>query len=105
MRILVDQSVPVPLRRQLAGHSVDTAAERGWETLSNGDLPESAGAEGYELLVTTDQSLRYQQRLADRPFGIVVLMTTAWPDIQRGVEAIRDAIDATEAGELREVEI
>lgn len=47
MRILFDQGVPVPLRRSMHPHNVDTAAERGWSQLQNGRLLESAEAGGY----------------------------------------------------------
>ena len=58
MRILFDQGTPAPLRRHLDGHVVDTAAERGWSDLDNGDLIENAEREGYDVLITTDQNLR-----------------------------------------------
>lgn len=103
MRILFDHGVPVPLRRHLSDHSTDTAAERGWERLSNGEFLDQADAEGYDLLITTDQSLRFQQNLTARPFGVVVLMTTAWPRIERHVPEIRAAVDAAVAGAAVEV--
>ena len=64
MKILFDQGTPVPLRQHLAGHSVDTALEKGWSDLDNGDLIDLAAQEGYEVFVTTDQGMRYQQNLA-----------------------------------------
>jgi hypothetical protein len=66
MRILFDQGTPVPLRQHLTGHLVDTAFEGGWSTLRNGELLDGAEHERYDLLITTDQSLRYQQHLAAR---------------------------------------
>ncbi len=56
MRLLFDQGTPVPLRRYLTGHSVDTAADRGWSDLDNGDLLEKAEEDCYEVLITTDQT-------------------------------------------------
>ena len=103
MRILFDHGVPVPLRRHPPDHSTDTAAERGWERLSNGDLLDRVAAEGYELLTTTDQSLRFQQNLTERPLGVIVLMTTAWPRIEQHVPDIRAAIDVAVAGSAVEV--
>ena len=82
MRILFDQGTPVPLRRHLVDHDVDTAAENGWSDLDNGDLIEMTERRGYEILVTTDQNLRYQQNFNDRSLSVVVLLSTAWPDIQ-----------------------
>lgn len=105
MRILFDQGVPAPLRRDLPHHSIDTAAERGWSELSNGGLLDEAETASYELLITTDQSMRYQQNLDLRPFGVLVLMGTAWPDVQRRMREIRAAIDRTAPGRVIEVEI
>ena len=61
MRLLFDQGTPGPLRRHLAGHSVDTVADRGWSDLDNGELIEKAEEDGYQVLITTDQNMRYQQ--------------------------------------------
>ena len=76
MRLLFDQGTPVPLRRSLSGHDVATAYELGWSTITNGDLIRLAEQEGYELLITTDTNLRYQQNLKDRNLAILVLTTT-----------------------------
>lgn len=73
MNILFDQGTPVPLRLQLVGHSVTTVYEQGWSTLSNGALLQRAEQAGYDLLITTDQNLRYQQNLTGRQIAILVL--------------------------------
>ena len=73
--------MPVPLRRQLIGHHVVTAYEMGWSTLVNGDLLKAAEA-AFDLLMTTDRRLRYQQNLTGRRLAILVLPTTSWPKIQ-----------------------
>jgi len=83
MKILFDQGVPVPLRRHLPGHMITTAHEQGWSNLTNGRLLSAAQQDGYQLLLTTDQNLRYQQNLADRQLSIIVLRSTSWPRIQR----------------------
>ena len=105
MRILFDQGTPAPLRRQLDDHVVDTAAERGWSDLDNGDLIDSAEQAGYEVLIATDQNLRYQQNFAGRRLAVVVLLSTAWPKVRLRVEEIRTALDQIGPGELREVPI
>jgi hypothetical protein len=94
MRILFDQGTPVPLRRHLHPNPVDTAAELGWSQLSNGELIAAAEREGYSLLITTDQNLRYQQNLSERKIGIIVLTTTSWPRIKRNIESILSALDS-----------
>jgi len=72
VRILFDQGVPLPLRRSFSGHAAITAWQRGWAELSNGELLAAAEADGFELLVITDQNLRYQQNLRARRFAVLV---------------------------------
>ena len=105
MKVLFDQGTPLPLRRHLPEHSVDTAAERGWSDLDNGALIDQAEQEGYEVLVTTDQNMRHQQNLGNRRLALVVLLSTAWPRIQLRTEEIRAAIDGIRPGESRDVPI
>ena len=102
MRILFDQGVPVPLRHHLTGHTVATAYERGWSNLSNGDLIQAAELE-FELLVTTDQSLRYQQNLTGRRIAILVLPTTRWPEIQLNADRVLAAVNTMKPDEFREL--
>ncbi|MBA3805351.1 MAG: hypothetical protein H0X14_06520 [Acidobacteria bacterium] len=103
MRLLFDQGTPAPLRNYLPGHAVETAFERGWGKLSNGELLAHAEAEGFDAIVTTDQNLRYQQNLSGRRIGVVVLMTTSWPRIRGHVESIVRAVDTLRAGGYEEV--
>jgi hypothetical protein len=103
MNILFDQGIPVPLRRHLVTHRVDTAFERGWSTLSNGKLLAVAEQEGYALLMSTDQNMRYQQHLANRQLAIIVLLSTSWPRIQRRIEAIQAAVERVVAGGYEEI--
>ena len=105
MKILLDHGTPRPLRRELPGHSVDTAADRGWDRLSNGDLIDSAEQDGYEILITTDQNMRHQQNLAGRRLAIVVLLSGAWPYARLRIEDLRVAVAEAQPGELREVYI
>ncbi len=105
MRILFDKGTPRPLRRRLFGHQVETVVERGWDALSNGALLERAEEAGFEILLTTDQNIRYQQNMSNRRLAVVVLMNTAWPRISRRAEAIRTALEGIQPGELREVPV
>ena len=66
MKILFDHGTPAPLRQHLPGHSVDRSAEKGWELLENGELIQKAEEEGYQVIVTTDQNMRYQQTAGGR---------------------------------------
>ena len=105
MRILFDQGVPVPLRRYLSDHSIDTAYERGWSALDNGALLEHAEQDGYELLITTDQNLRHQQKIAGRPLAVLVLMSTSWPRLQQQIDDIRAALVGARPGAVVEVQV
>lgn len=102
MRILFDQGTPLPLRRFLQGHEVATAFEKGWAKLTNGDLLRAAEAE-FDLLITTDQNLRYQQNLAGRKLAIHVLPTTSWPKIGQHIQAVLAAVNLAQPGEYREI--
>ncbi len=105
MKILFDQGTPAPLRAFLAGHEVSTAYERGWQTLQNGALLSAAEAEGFDLVVTTDQNLRYQQNLAGRKLAILVLSTTNWRAIRQHAALVVDAVNRTAPASFVEVSI
>ena len=66
MFILFDHVTPKGIARALAGHTVTKAKDRGWDTLSNGDLLDAAEAAGFDVFVTADKNMRYQQNLAGR---------------------------------------
>jgi predicted nuclease of predicted toxin-antitoxin system len=103
MRILFDQGTPQPLRHELKRHVVDTVHERGWSTLNNGDLRTTAEGAGYDLFITTDQNLRYQQNLAGRRLAILVLRTTSWPKMRQYIQHIQSALDAMSEGSYVEL--
>lgn len=102
MRILFDQGTPVPLKQHFTNHQVQTAFELGWSRLTNGDL--LAAAEGqFDVLVTTDQNLRYQQSLAGRKLAVLVLPTTSWPRLRDRVGEIIEALASLKTGSYLEL--
>jgi glutamate racemase len=103
VRILFDQGTPVPLRRSLTGHVIATAYELGWSTVTNGELIRLAEQEDYELLITTDTNLRYQQNLSGRSIAILVLTTTSWPRIRQVTGELQAAVAAIESGGYEEL--
>ena len=105
MKALFDQGTPLPLRRHLIGNFVRTAWEEGWSDLDNGDLPDAAEQEGFEVLITTDQNMRYQQNLTGRNLAVLVLLSTAWPKIQLKTDEIREALSELQPGDFKEVPI
>jgi len=105
VRILFDQGTPAPLRRLLGNNQVETAFERGWHTLTNGEVMAVAEGDGFDIVLTTDKNLRYQQNPGGRSIAIVVLSSTSWSRIQRAVGEINRAIKVATPGSFQEVEI
>ncbi len=105
VKVLFDQGTPAPLRNALTAHEVETAFERGWSTLENGRLIAEAEAAGFEVFVTTDRNLKYQQNLATRTIAIVVLLTTSWPRIERQLAVVVKTVDAAVSNSYTEVRV
>ncbi len=105
MRILFDQGTPVGIRDALQGHSVRTANEEGWSTLSNGELLQAAEAAGFEVLLTTDTGLPHQQNLEDRKLAVVILSRNRWKLIQPRMKEIAAAVNSAKPGSYLVVEI
>jgi hypothetical protein len=105
MRIIFDQATPVPIRPFLEGHMVRTAAQQGWDRLKNGDLLTAAEEAGFDLLLTTDKNIRYQQNLAGRKIAIVVLAQQQWPQLRNHVHRVVEAVNAATPGSYVEVNI
>ena len=106
MLVLFDNGTPRTLARHLIGqHAVTEARARGWEQLGNGELLDAAEAAGFDVLVTTDKNLRYQQNLTGRKLAVVVLGQGRWGLIRRHVAAVVAAVNAATPGSYAEVEI
>jgi predicted nuclease of predicted toxin-antitoxin system len=73
MRILLDESLPRRLTRELPGHSASTVTERGWSGLENGELLRVAVVD-FDVFLTADQNLEYQQNLSTLPLAVVILI-------------------------------
>ena len=82
MRILFDNGTPKPIARSLVGHEISYARRVGWHELGNGELIVKAEEAGYDVLLSTDKNIRYQQNLAHRKIAIVVLTEQQWPNVQ-----------------------
>jgi hypothetical protein len=102
VRILFDHGTPAPLRHVLKRHSVSTAHEMGWSEIDNGKLL-SVAEIGFDVIVTTDQSIRYQQNLTGRRSAILVLPTTNWRIIRIHQEQIVEAINRLRPGDIAEI--
>lgn len=105
MRILFDHNAPRQIRRHLVGHDVDVAEERGWATLVNGALLDRAEEAGYEVVITADKNMPYQQNIVSRRLALIVLGANRWPLIEPRIEDVRAALEGLQPGEVREVPI
>jgi hypothetical protein len=105
MLVLLDQGTPVPIRPFLKEHTVQTASERGWDTLQNGELLNAAEAAGFNVLATPDKNIRYQQNLTVRTIALVVLGNPQWPILRLHVDRVVTAVNAARPGSYTEVEI
>ncbi len=106
MRILFDHGTPRGIARVLANHTVITAYAQGWDRLNNGVLLRAAEDAAIDVLLTTDQRIRYQQNLADRQIAIVVLTgTTRWTRVRLHLDRIAVAVNAATPGSYTEVAI
>jgi hypothetical protein len=98
VKILFDQGTPVPLRNALSQHEIVTAFERGWQTLQNGELLTAAEAAGFEVLLTTDKNMRFQQSPSGRRLAILALPTTDWRRIRNHTDIVAQAIATSAPG-------
>ncbi len=106
MLILFDHGTPRGLIRALSEHTVMTAQSKGWDRLSNGALLNAAEEAGIDLLLSTDQGIRYQQNLAGRKIALVVLTGAAkWSRVRLHMDRITAAVAAARPGTYTEVEI
>ena len=106
MLVLFDNGTPRTLARYLIGdHAVTEARARGGGELGNGELLTTAEAEGFEVLITTDKNLSYQQNLASRKIAVVVLGKGRWSLIKPHVARIVATVNAATPGSFTEVEI
>lgn len=97
--------MPVPLRRHLIGHDVWTAARLGWQELQNGDLLDAAQEAGFDVMVTGDKNLSYQQNLAARTLALVVLNTNNWNDIKEDTTPVVEAVNHAGPGAFQTITI
>ncbi len=105
MRVLFDNGTPRGVAAALKDHTVEESRTHGWDTLRNGDLLDAAELAGFEVFVTTDRNLRYQQNLSTRKIAIVVLGKARWRLVRRRLSEIAAAVSAATPGSFVEIDI
>jgi hypothetical protein len=106
MRVLFDYGTPSGIIRTLgAHHQITEAIERGWDKISNRELLNRAEVAHFDVLLTTDNRVRYQQNLKERKIAIVVLGNSAWRKLREHLERVADAVSAPTPGSYTEIDI
>lgn len=105
LRVLFDKNVPYPLRNYLTDCQVKTAEEEGWGQLSNGELIARTEKAGYQIFLTCDQNLRYQQNLTHRSISMIVLGSNILPSIQSKIPDVVAAVQRASPGSFEFIEI
>ncbi|MEY2467187.1 MAG: hypothetical protein QOD03_1708 [Verrucomicrobiota bacterium] len=104
MKILLDECVPWPMHKILTGHLCETAQQHGWAGLKNGNLLSKAETE-FDLFITSDQNIRYQQNLSDRRIPILELSTNDLRRILAAASLILSTVATIRPGEFRKLEV
>ncbi|HEX5886900.1 MAG TPA: DUF5615 family PIN-like protein [Pyrinomonadaceae bacterium] len=104
MKLLLDECVARDLKRDLVGHEVSTVVEAGFGGLENGELLRAAAAE-YDVLITVDRNLPFQQNVASLPIAVLVLLGSGitYADLRPLIPQVLDKLAAISPGEIHRV--
>jgi len=105
LRVVFDKNVPYPLRRHLTDCQVQTAEDEGWGQISNGELISCAENAGYQIMLTCDQNIQYQQNMGGRKISMVVLGSNVWPSVRNKIGEIAAALKRASPGSFEFIEI
>jgi Domain of unknown function (DUF5615) len=105
LKILFDANTPAPLARYLRGHEVVRADELGWQGLENGALLDAAERAGFDLLLTCDKNVQYQQNFTSRQLALVILSSNHWPTLRRIAARIATAVDFVQTGQIVKIDV
>ena len=102
MKILLDECTPRIVKTRLPQRAISTVQDMGWAGITNGELLVRAERE-FDVLVTADQKLRQQQRLAGRRLAVIVLPTNQVPEVIKLLPDLERALDTIHSGALVEL--
>jgi len=104
VKVLLDENLDHRLRLSLGSHDVFTASYKGWDGFKNGKLLQAAEDDCFDVLLTGDQTLCHEQRLAGRRLAIVALSSVEWRILQKYLPRILAAVDSAVPGSFQEVQ-
>jgi hypothetical protein len=107
MRVLLDEQLPRHLAAEISGHDVSTVQQCGWAGFKNGELLRAAADAGFDVLVTADRNLQFQQNLSQSRIGIILLVapSNALEDLRPLIPGLLAAIPGSRAGQLQRIEL
>jgi hypothetical protein len=105
LRVLFDKNVPSGARHFLSNHQVESVDDHGWARISNGELLQTAESTGFDVVITADQNVGYQQALEGRKIALVVLGSNIWPIVRHHETAARERVDAAVPGSYAFIEM
>jgi predicted nuclease of predicted toxin-antitoxin system len=102
VRVLLDEQLPRRLVRELSAHDVRTVQQQGWAGLRNGELLRRAEDKGFEVFLTADRNLQFQQNLAHARLGVVVLVAPSnrLKDLLPLIPRVLEAISRSKVGQI-----
>jgi hypothetical protein len=104
MKILLDECVPWPMHKILTGHTVSTAQREGWAGITNGQLLQCCEGK-FDLFITADQNMQYQQNLQGRSVAILLLSTNKLRKLLAAASVVQSTVIATQPAEFRVLQI
>jgi predicted nuclease of predicted toxin-antitoxin system len=104
MRILIDESLPKHLEKMLLNHETDTVQGLGWAGIKNGDLISKAEAI-YDVFLTADKNLRYQQNMTGRILALLIFPTNKLSVVKQLANELEAALTRIKSGEFIELEM
>jgi predicted nuclease of predicted toxin-antitoxin system len=107
VRVLLDEQLPRHLARELRGHDVSTVQQKGWAGLKNGELLRMAADAGFEVFVTADRNLEFQQNLSQTALGVILLVapSNVLENLLPLVPGLLTAIPKSRSGRILRVEV
>jgi hypothetical protein len=104
VKVLLDENLPHLLRNNLGDHDVFTVRYKGWAGLKNGELLKTAEDDGFEVFITGDQTISYEQNLTGWRVAMVVLSSIDWYILKDNLPPILAALDNAMPGSFQQVE-
>ena len=102
MKIIIDECVPHIVKKRLPDREIKTVQEMGWAGVKNGELLKFVEAE-FDVFITSDKNLRYQQNLQNRSLAILLLPSNQIPIVKNLMPQIDEELERIKLGDFVEL--